>query len=401
MLLGLGVISCLKSDKPGIPNDVIDVLNRSGIFKPGLMTIILEFQAPEDSLKLEAAYYILRNLENNYTIQHTLVDSSDNEVTINPDKFNDLPSIISYRDSIESTIGRLEYRADTIILDFKNISPKFIIDHINETYEKWEINGSDYDFDTYLQLILPYRVANEEIEKYSHHFNNKFKELANLHKDKLNLAKQVNTIINNELSYDSRLNIIPNPKGIKELESSGRGNLLDINIYKIKALRSLGIAATMDYSPFFADSISGHFITKVFLPRGKTLNLSHTGIDTVMSRNSKIAKVYRRSFGIVDNCLFKIKDKKTHTPPFLGNYCYIDVSFEYITTTDTSIKLPVCKDYVYLAVENENELKAIAWGACDSSGYIKFTDIGRGIKYTPVIVDKKLIVPVAEAFVLR
>ena len=84
-MLGITVISCLKSDRPGIPDDVVGVLNRSGIFKPGLMTIILEFQAPEDSLKLEAAYYILRNLENNYTIQHALVDSSDNEIIINPD----------------------------------------------------------------------------------------------------------------------------------------------------------------------------------------------------------------------------------------------------------------------------------------------------------------------------
>ncbi len=75
--LGISVISCLKSDKPGIPEDILELLHRSGIFKPGLMTVILQYQAPEDSLELEASYFILRNLENNYTIHHSLVDSSD------------------------------------------------------------------------------------------------------------------------------------------------------------------------------------------------------------------------------------------------------------------------------------------------------------------------------------
>lgn len=400
-MLGLGVVSCLKSNKPGIPDDVVEVLHRSGIFKPGLMTIILEFQAPEDSLKLEAAYYILRNLENNYTIQHTLADSSDNEVIINPSEFKDLLSIISYRDSLESIIGRLHYRADTIILDFKNISPEFIINHINNTYEKWVTDGKEYDYETYLQFILPYRVANEGVENYDQHFKAKFSEFEYLNGNKSELAKQINTIINSELSYDRRLGIIANPQSITDLELEGKGNLLDINIYKIKAMRSLGIAAALDYSPFFADSISGYYLTKVFLPDGTTLDLSHTGIDSIMSKNNKIAKVYRRSFGDVDNCLFKIKDKKTHTPPFLGNYCYLDVSNEYIITSDTIVKLPVYTDYAYLAIENENELKAIAWGISDSCGNVIFEDIGRGINYTPVVVDKKLIVPVSESFIIK
>ncbi len=401
--LGISVISCLKSDKPGIPEDILEVLHRSGIFKPGLMTIILQYQTPEDSLKLEATYFILRNLENNYTIHHSLVDSSDNNILIDIESFPDLRSIISYRDSLENEIGELHYRPDTIYLDFKHLDPDFLIDHINSSFNTWNnsFGIQSYDFYTFLEYILPYRVTNEPIELYQDHFNKKYGNIKDSLGDPLELALAINKLVNKEISYDERLSIMPNPQSIIQLENNKRGNLLDINQYKVKALRSLGIAAALDYTPFFADSISGYYITRVFLPDGSTVNLSHTGIDTVMSSNKRIAKVYRRSFGIVDNCLFKIKEVNTHTPPFLGNYCYIDVSAEYLDVVDTVIRLDDCSNYAYLAITNENELKAIAWGECDSTGIVRFTDMGRNQSYTPVIVEKKEIKPIAGSFMVK
>ncbi|MCW8857257.1 MAG: hypothetical protein OQJ95_07835, partial [Kangiella sp.] len=73
----------------------------------------------------------------------------------------------------------------------------------------------------------------------------------------------------------------------------------------------------------------------------------------------------------------------------------------YLDVVDTVIRLDDCSNYVYLAITNENELKAIAWGECDSTGMVRFTDMGRNQSYTPVIVEKKEIKPIAGSFTVK
>jgi hypothetical protein len=105
ILLAVTFISCLKNDSEGIPDNVLEVLNQSGKKKPGLMKVILEFQKPEDSIKLEAAYFIIRNLEKNYSIEYSLVDSNDNLLDININDFQNYNTLLEKRQSIEKIKG--------------------------------------------------------------------------------------------------------------------------------------------------------------------------------------------------------------------------------------------------------------------------------------------------------
>lgn len=393
--------SCFKSKRPGIPIEIVNILNHADIHKPDYMKVILSYQSPEDSLKLQAAYFLLKNLQDNYSVLRSIVDSAGNVIVINPHDFNDLKSIIIYRDSIEIIHGELYYNADSIWLDFKNIDGNFLINQIDSSFKIWSLGNTErYNFSTYCNYILPYRVANEEIESSIYHFQTKYGHLSTECNSIMELALVVNNQINNELNYDSRFEINPNHQNIHSTEETHTGNLQDINIYKVKALRSLGIAAVMDYTPYFADSTLGYYSTTVILPELKKLYLSNPDGITNIYKNGKVAKVYRRVFDNNPDCLFSIKDMRVHTPPYLGDFNYIDVSSEYIETSDTTIRTIDTTDFVYVAINNDNKLVAIDWASTDSNGNAKFQNLGIGIRYTPVVLADKEILQVGNSFIL-
>ena len=402
VLLAAVSSSCLKSKKPGIPPEVIQTLNNSGIHKPNLLKVILTFQKQKDSLKLQSAYYLIQNLENNYSLKITLKDSNDIDAEININDFEDYQSIKKYIDSLEITSGKLEYKSDSILLDINNVSSDFLISHINNSVNIFQNTTwrSDYDISTYYNNILPYRIANEKIESYTSHLHNKYKHLTDNELDIKKIALNLNTIINNQLSYDNRLEIVPNTQSVKTIEKSKSGNWRDINIYKVKALRSLGIAAALDYTPYFSDSILGYYSTTVILPDNRKLKLPNSDNKKNQYQQGKTAKVYRRSFKNDSTSLFTIKDKKTHTPPFLGNFNYLDVTNEYLQTNNVSISITDTSKYVYLAVYNENSWKPIDWAKAQSNGKAYFKNMGTGIIYMPVILSEDNIIPVGRPFLL-
>jgi len=404
LLIILAIIcnSCLKSKKPGIPNEIQDVLNQSGIHKPGLMRVILTFQKPEDSLKLKSAYYLIENLDNNYSIQQSLVDSLDNPIEINIYDFPNISSIKQKRDSIEKVVGRLNYKADSIWLDFKNISPDFLIKHIKKSYDIWNSSLFDnsYDFNTFCNYILPYRVSNEEIENYIDYFQDKYGHLLDGNKNQKEIAILLNDEINRSITYDERIVYNPNIQSIELTKENKSGDLRDINIYKIKALRSLGIAAAMDYTPFFADSIFGYYSTTVILPNKEKIYLKNSDDNRNPYHPKRTAKVYRRIHGNNPVGLFSIKEKSTHTPPFLGNYNYIDVSNEYIATKNITMQFVDTSQFVYLAVFNDNEWKPIEWALLTDDSTAIFTNMGIGVRYTPVKVSEEAVIPIGKEFIL-
>lgn len=158
----------MKNKKPGIPKDVQESLSMSGIRKPDLMKVILEFNKPEDSIKLHAAYSLIINLENNYSIRILMCDSNGKVVEIDPMEFLNYRSFKKYNDSAKLVLEKTSYKTDTILLDSLGINSKFIIDHINSTYYNWQTGNWDvrYDFNTYCNFIFPYRVSKTRTTNY-------------------------------------------------------------------------------------------------------------------------------------------------------------------------------------------------------------------------------------------
>jgi len=379
--------SCLKSKRPGIPAEVIEVFNISGVHKPELARFVLETELKDDSLKLDAAYFLLSNLATNYTAFYTLQDSSGAEYEIIPNNFKDYAEIKSYLDSIENLNGKLFYRADSFLIDYSEVSTQYLSSTVDKAFRVWRKNldKRDYGFGLFKNYILPYRVANEEIEPFRDLLSEKFSSIIDDKKTFRENVEFINEKINSLVVYDETFVKEQRVPHLKKLLERGRGNLLEINILKVKMMRSLGFAAALDYSPFVVDSSGWYAWTTVITPKGEEIVMDiSSGLLENLLEKRRIAKVYRKTFFSDPNSLYAIKKQFEDTPYFLGHFNNVDVSKSFIDVKNISVETNSVGDYLYLAVFNDGELRPVDWALIEN-GVAEFEDMGVAISYVPVL----------------
>lgn len=391
--------ACLKSKKQGLPRDVISVISISGINKPQINRFILNCMESEDSLKLNACYFIVSNLTSNYTSFYSLNDSLDNKYEIRPASFKNLENIILYIDSLESSHGSVFYKSDSFSLDFKNLNAKFLTNNLFSAFKTYYNNKPylDYNYETFKEYVLPYRTENEIAEP----FRNKLSKIYSLDTNitfKENI-EIINKKVNSLVSYDERYAVSIIKPSIDELLIKGNGNLESINNLKVKVLRSLGIAAAIDYTPALTDTNGMYVWTSVFSPDGDMINLDIPNGNLQKLLDKSIAKVYRRTFSQDNSSLFAIKSIEENTPAFLGHYNYIDVSDTYNFNSNYYSNATVSDKYLYLAVYNDGRWKPIDW-SLNKNSRIGFNKLAQGNLYLPVKWKKSNSVAVDYPFII-
>ena len=385
LILLLLQTSCLKSKRPGIPLKVVEVLNISGKNKPNLNKYILYSLESSDSLQKKASYFILENMHKNYTSFYHLADSNGHNYIFEPKKYSNLNAILSHIDSLEQANGALFYQADSFSIDHKNIDFNLLYNNQLLAFEAIDENTlkNQSNLNLFLNYTLPYRVSNEIIEP----FRKKLKELLeNKIKESNTIDEKVyaiNDAINQLVKYDARYIKSLERKKLDDILNEGVSNLENINIIKVKALRSFGIPATIDYCPVLTDTNGSYLWTAVFKPDGSKILLDiENGVLSNILKH-KITKVYRRTYSFDTSSLFLIKDVRENTPPYLGHYNYLDVSSEYGQKLNYSTKTQSNNKYAYLAVYNDNKWRPIDW-ALNIKGSVNFENLGENIIYLPV-----------------
>ncbi len=397
-----GSSSCLKSKRPGLPSEVIEVLNISGIHKTELTKFILSTSQTKDSLKIDAAYFLISNLDKNYTAYYKLVDSSGNIYNIIPEDFNNYMEIRCFIDSIESTNGNLIYSADSFAIDYSRVNTNLLTNNMELAFKKWRHNKHwlNYDYQTFKKFILPFKVASEEIECFRQTLNDKFYNTIDSNISFYENIDKINRGINSHIIYDPRYIKVLSAQSVKELIINGKGNLNDINIFKVKALRSLGFAASMDYTPYIADSSGWYAWTTVFSPDGEKIHLDISNGILKELLEHKIPKVYRRTYFEDTSSLYSIKKFDDRTPPYLGHFNMFDVSANYFFSRDTIlVNNNDCK-YSYLAVFNDNEWRAVDWSQ-NINGKSNFNNLASGINYKYANWDTNNIVIIGSPFMFN
>jgi hypothetical protein len=385
IVISVNTQSCLKSKRPGLPPKVVEVLNNSGIHKPKINKFILRNMQSKDSLKLDAAYFIIENLNRNYSAFYKLTDSLENEYELNPEDFKDLYSLRLFTDSLQTAHGELTYSADSFSIDYSGASFNLLYENLQLAFETR--NRFNYDFDIFKKYVLPFRVANERIEKFRENLSCKLFPLWEENKSLEYNIQKINTEINSLVEYDNRYIKNHSTQTVTELLHNRKGNLEDINILKIKVFRSLGIAAVMDFTPALVDSSGLYLWTSIILPNGKEINLDITNGNLKSLLKNSINKVYRRTYFEDTTSLFAIKNTKENTPPFLGHFNNFDISEKYLTTFNTSVVKIDTNKYFYLAAFNDGKWKPIAW-SMNNNGIAHFKNIGQNGFLLPVVWEK-------------
>lgn len=388
------VQGCLKSSGPVLPQDVVRVIGETGVNRTELTKTIVQYY-PDDSLKLKAAYFLIRNIARQYSVEYELVDSRENKIPFQATELDDSIPLKESWELVSGKHGHPRFQALRFSMDRDTLTASFLVKTIDLAVEsrKWPWATDIHDTDFY-ENVLPYRVFNEYPDDWRQYLADFIlpQITDSIRHSRNQIAFLVNQIINHLIVNDNRFSKrthFPTPKEVLE---RGRGSEEEICDLKIKILRSIGIPAALDYFPYAVDGIPARFIP-VFLNENNVYQplLADEG---EISSFKQIPKVFRRCFRLCKEDLFTLKKPDQPSPPFLGHYPQIDVT-RYYVPIDSIVFEGSCDDtLIYLTVLHDDEWKAIDW-AFFKEGKAVFHQIGpiKNVRFAQMKAGTLLLLP--------
>ena len=200
------------------PPDVADALRRAGDNRAELEKVINYFESSGDSLMLEAAYFLIGNMEGHNYAVIAYYDTSGNEVEIDVNAYPDFKAILAYLNTIESERGEIEYEKKEVLEDLENIKADFLINQIEYSFKAWrELPwAKNASFDNFKEYILPYRGSNEPLEPWREYFFEKYHAIDTIMADPydpIEAARLINKDVRSYFGFNERYYLHPTDQG--------------------------------------------------------------------------------------------------------------------------------------------------------------------------------------------
>jgi hypothetical protein len=402
--------SSKATSKIEIPEDVRTILDTLEENNIELEKVINNYQNPEDSLKLKAAYFLIDNMGKHSYATYKLVDSTNETIDFNVLDYPDFNTMVNAVDSIEEIRGEINFKRDTLLKDCHVITSDFLINNIDLAFIVWQEYpwARHLDFDQFCEYVLPYRGSNEPLENWRPYFYEELSWLKDSIKnddDPIKAAIFINNEIKSWFSFDSRFYYHPTDLGLSEMLEYKMGRCEDMTNLAIYTMRSMGIPVMSDYVPYWPNAGNNHAWNATLDKNGKVVIFmgAEANLLEYKLRNKK-SKVYRKTFSIQKNSLAEIKEDWEKAAPYLGGNTFIDVTKDYIPVIDVKLTLekevPDSTNYAYICVFNTGEWKAIHWSSIMEQQTVNFTDMGMDIAYLPAYYVDKEIIPAHKQFIL-
>ena len=383
--------ACDKKQVKQIPADVKKVILLTADKGKELEEAIQYYQNQEDTLKLEALYFLIRNMDQHYSEGYQLkTDTSENA------SFN------------TNSMGLLNQATPFRYKDIDTITSKFLIDHIEFAFKVWANPWSKhFHFDFFCEYILPYRVNTEPIQNWQAAYYQQFMPLVESLKtnDPLLISEKINSDLQewfgNTFEFEKSNDILPllGPMHLLNLKNGGCPDMVNLATY---ALRSVGLPVAVDFTPYWAASTGGHFWNYTFdsLRYGYSFMGAEENYES-HTISKEMAKVYRIMYSKQPNAIaIRMAEDKITIPEFRNPYI-MDVTKYYVKTAN--ISLVADSQYngqiAYLCVFN-----GMKWRPVDATLIIKdsmhFNDVGTGTVCLPMIDSDQKLRPLSEALLL-
>lgn len=391
------------------PKDVTKTLDAAGDNRAELENVLKHYTESSDTLKLQAAYYLIGNMDDHCYATYALEDTSGNEVAFNVLDYSDYDALTASFDTLEESHGTLDFERKDKIMDDQTITADFLINQIDYAFRAWQERpwAKNLSFDDFCAYVLAYRGSNEPLEPWRQIFFDKYAYVVDSVKnpsDPVEAAAIINDDIKTWFGFDPRYYYHPTDQGVSEMMDVGLGRCEDMTNVTIYAMRANGLAVTSDYTPYWANSGNNHAWNAILAADGKVIPFM--GAESDPGRYhlaNKYAKVYRKMFAEQPGNLIFLDRKQEKVPAWLAGRSYIDVTADYEDVCDVTVPLadvPDSVDIAYLCVFNSGEWKPIQWARIKDNT-ATFTGMGRDIAYIPALYLNEETVPAGEPFILE
>ena len=379
------VISCMiiLTMNACTPSRLEKALKLSGSNREQLEKVLQHYSSPADSLKLQAALFLIENMPGHYTLRGDKIDLFRQAID------QDTTCSYYYKKLYEITL-------DHFIIEDKNVRHEEDVEHITADFLIRHIDAS-FDlareqklldilpFNLFLEHVLPYRFEHERLDlwrdslqvifekKPTGVFSQSFSKLQSYFKLKKGKKYHLNFIYN-------------------LLKQNPSSDCYFIACNVMLERRSLGIPAIVDCIPFYSNRNGYHYWCT-----DPPLVFNESTIPNAFDRRT--AKVFRHTY---TRNPFLTPDKGEFIPTFFQNPFQRDVTSLYCHTVDIKIKGNIAcpTPHAYLCVFNDLQWKPIAAGEV-IHGEAEFKQLAKNIVYLPVYYESNgKIVPFNYPFIL-
>ena len=249
---------------------------------------ILEY-FKDDSIKLEAAQFLIENMINKFSLDHTIFYEG---AIYNPNEFIEL-----FGDSVKSLWPYLFFANNDVVFDLTTIRSEAIIYNINLAFEVrkrywWCANLSEKEF---VETILPYRVSNEPIDNWREFYFEKYKNMADsvakLETSLDSVVKFFNEVMKKEYVHEAAK--LGRSMHTTEINALGGGTCIHLAVDAAHAMRAIGLPVNVDILPYHGRINGGHAYNSYTRENGETVFFSP--YERAKDRDSWTAPLVLRS----------------------------------------------------------------------------------------------------------
>lgn len=381
------------------PKDVRATLKTAGDNRSELKKVLAHYETTAQPQKYAAAVFLLSNMADQGFAEISFYDPNDNEVPFDSTVYANYDQASAAFRDLEDAHGELSDKKKEFTPDAKIITADFLIENIDLAFESWHQKpwAKDMSFDTFCETVLPYRGSNEPLDRWRKPLMARFADLpAKLDDptDSQAAAKHIQKAVDAWIGFNDKYYLHPTDQSYSEMCRTKMGRCEDITNMTTFAMRANAVATAADYTPAWANRDNNHAWTAILDKNGRG-NAPLFNIP---------AKIYRKTFAVQPDAIVLHKNKHESIPNWLAGKHYIDVTDQYVPTTNVLLTCtepaPENVTYAYLCVFNGGDWAPIAAGKLDGPT-VTFERMGRDIVYLPVYDVKGKNIPAAAAFTLN
>ncbi len=374
------------------------ILNKSGENKVELRKFLSSHK--NNSLKRQAAKFSVIGMEHCYSNNLLVKDSKNNLVDLN------LYQPKTNRKIIVKLLDSLQYWVTaTIVKDLVTVKSDYLEQNLEKAFEMWQTKpwSKNYSFEIFCEFILPHRIGSESLDdKWRTYFQNKYVPVLDTmpgNDDVNRIFQFVKRDLRKWCWYSGNTINLKQTMNLDDILSYHKGSCLDVANAYLYALRSIGVAATIDYVPLWGRTNFGH-CELVYWDENNKTQMCKTGNYL----GSQPPKVYRKYYSNDKNSLASKISSSEDIPQHLAEMTYRDVTSEYTRTSNVTIKADKQpkNGILYLSVFNSGRWQPIAWSDSipkKTDQYV-FKNMGRNIVYLPTQFSKRVNIPIADPIII-
>ena len=373
-----------KADTPGPADDAITEAYLQRYHK-----VLEHYASPEDSLKLQAALYLIRGLPYQFYYESRVLEQYDSIC-----ETHSQPSVTWLKNTLDSLQSL--YGLDlTRYPDSTWVTDEYLIENIEYSFKAKELPWcQNLDFRQFCEDVLPYKSGNEKPEWWRKNLWEKFQWV--LHRlppgaGALEACKLINDSVEKSFTVNLEYNYPVDAGYFRALKVS-KGTCYGGSLMVLYPLRALGIPSTFDYVPRWANRNGDHnwnalydretLITFNGPDRNPGVHkIEFIGVGRMFFRRPK---VFRKTYAPQEESLARLTGLEASTPDLFETSRMKDVTAEYIPVSDIRIRAPRLKDpFVYLSTFDNANWKPVGWGKRTGKTVI-FHNMARNVAYLPV-----------------